>query len=279
MRRIQQPGPALEPRIQAAQGQGRTFGFTLRPGQALLQGAAEAFAREGFASGVLRLRGGGFGPFAYVQPSLPVSPRNAAYYSDVFRPAGTTRLEQGAMTLGSRDGVPFFHCHALWTEADGRTSGGHILPEECQVALPVEVEAVGLDGAGFAAEADDETNFRLFQPTGGQAKGRFHALRLRPNQEFGQALEAFCRARGIARAVLHGGVGSTIGARYADGRVVQNYATEMFLTAGEIDATGRESRIEIGLVDYTGAVSSGRLLPGDNLVLMTMELVLEALAD
>jgi len=25
-----------------------------------------------------------------------------------------------------RDGAPFFHCHALWTEADGRAGGGHI---------------------------------------------------------------------------------------------------------------------------------------------------------
>ena len=278
MRRIEQPGPALTPRIQAAQGEGRAFRFTLRPGEALLAGAAAAFAREGFSSGVLRLRGGGFGPFAYVQPSLPVSPRNAAYYSDVFRPAGVARLDQGAMTLGQRDGLPFFHCHALWTEAAGRLSGGHILPEECVVALPVEVEAVGLDGAGFVGEDDAETNFRLFQPCGGRAEGRFFALRLRPNQEFGEALEGFCRAGGIARARLHGGVGSTIGARYADGRVVQNYATEMFLTAGEIDTAGDATRIDIGLVDYTGAVSAGRLLPGDNPVLMTMELVLEALA-
>ena len=44
------------------------------------------------------------------------------------RPAGVTRLSAGAMTLGRRDGAPFFHCHALWREADGTLSGGHILP-------------------------------------------------------------------------------------------------------------------------------------------------------
>ena len=277
MRHIDQPGPPLAPRLLCASGGGRRFGFTLQPGEALLQGAVAAFAREGFASGVLRLRGGGFGPFAYVMPSLPVSPRNAAFYSETFRPAGTTRLGQGAMTLGQRDGLPFFHCHALWTEADGLARGGHILPEECQVALPVEVEAVGLDGAGFAATTDDETNFRLFQPYGSGTEGRFHALRLRPNQDLTLALEAFCRARGIGRAVLHGGVGSTIGVHYADGRQVEPFATEMFISAGEIDPAGLDSRVEVGLVNYTGAVSSGTLLRADNPVLMTMELVLEAL--
>ena len=47
-----------------------------------------------------------------------------------------TRLKIGAMTFGQRDGAPFFHCHALWTEADGRAGGGHILPEETLVAEP-----------------------------------------------------------------------------------------------------------------------------------------------
>ncbi len=277
MRRVEQPGPAPEPRILCASGPGRRFGFTLHPGEALLQGVAAGFAREGFGSGALRLRGGGFGPFAYVMPSLPVSPRNAAYYSDTFRPAGLTRLVEGAMTLGRRDGAPFFHCHALWQEADGRASGGHILPEECTVASPIEVEAVGLAEAGFVAVDDGETNFRLFQPHGGVAEGRFHALRLRPNQDLVLALEAFCRARGIAQAVLHGGVGSIIGARYADGTTAEPFATEMFISAGGIDASGATSAVDVGLVNYTGAVSSGRLRRGDNPVLMTMELVLEAL--
>jgi len=68
------------------------------------------------------------------------------------------------MTLGLRDGAPFFHCHGLWTEADGRASGGHMLPDETIVAEPFAVEAFGLDGAMFTAEPDPETNFKLFGP-------------------------------------------------------------------------------------------------------------------
>ena len=58
-----------------------------------------------------------------------------------------------AMTLGQRDGAAFFHCHALWTEADGHVDGGHILPEETIVAEPFEADAFGLDGAVFIAGA------------------------------------------------------------------------------------------------------------------------------
>ena len=108
------------------------------------------------------------------------------------------------MTLGQRDGAAFFHCHGLWTEADGRAGGGHILPEETVVAEPFEVDAFGLDGAVFTAEPDPETNFKLFGPvpsaaTGAETTSRAFALRLRPNQDFAGALEDFCRARGIAR--------------------------------------------------------------------------------
>ena len=39
-----------------------------------------------------------------------------------------------------------------------------------------------------------------------------------------------------------------------------------------------EASLDVVLVDYTGGVSEGRLIRGDNPVLMTMELVLEVLS-
>src|SRR5260370_38671430 len=109
----------------------------------------------------------------------------------------------GTMTLGERDGAPFFHCHALWTEAEERAGGGHVLPEETMVAEPFEVEAFGLDGAVFTAEPDPETNLTLFGPvasvvSGAKTPSRASALRLRATQDFAGALEDFCRERGIA---------------------------------------------------------------------------------
>ena len=283
MRSIVQPGPPALERVQWVEARGRAFTFTLEAGLPLLEAARRGFAREGFASGTLNIRSGALGPFSYVMPALSKTGENAAFYSDIFRPPGITRLQLGAMTLGQRNGAPFFHCHALWTEADGHPGGGHILPEETVVAEPFTVEAFGIKGAVFMAEPDQETNFKLFGPmrcaaTSADTTARAFALRLRPNQDFAWALEGFCRERGITRARVRGGVGSIIGARFTDGRVVEPFATEMVVSSGIIakGASGAlEAELEVALVDYLGGLAVGRLTRGDNPVLMTMELVLE----
>jgi predicted DNA-binding protein with PD1-like motif len=287
MRRIEQPGPAESERIQWVEARGRAFSFTFAAGVPLLEAARRGFAEAGFAGGVLNMRGGALGPFAYVMPALSKTPKHAAFYSDTFRPGGITRLSIGAMTLGERDGAPFFHCHALWREADGRLNGGHILPEETMVAEPFEVDGFGVDGAVFLAEPDSETNFKLFGPvprdaSGVKSTGRAFVLRLRPNQDFAGALEGFCRARGILRARVHGGVGSIIGARFADGRSLLPFATELAVGSGVIapgPAGALAAQLDIALVDYLGGLGEGRLTRGDNPVLMTMELVLEVLEE
>jgi predicted DNA-binding protein with PD1-like motif len=285
MRSIAQPGAPLPERIQWVEARGRAFSFTLAAGVPLLEAARRGFAAQGFAGGTLNLSGGALGPFAYVMPALSKTGANAAFYSDTFRPEGHTRLKMGAMTLGVRDGAPFFHCHALWTEADGRSNGGHILPEETIVAGPFEVDAFGIEGAVFTAEPDAETNFKLFGPVASavasaRTTSRAFALRLRPNRDFAGALEGFCRERGISRARIHGGVGSTIGARFTNGREVVPFATELAVTSGVIapgESGALQAELDIALVDYLGGLAEGRLVRGDNPVLMTMELVLEVL--
>ena len=283
MRVIKQPGVPGAERIQWVEARGRAFAFTLQAGLPLLEAARRGLAAEGFTGGVLNFGAGALGPFGYVMPALSKTGDNAAFYSDTFRPTGVTRTKLGRMTLGMRDGAPFFHCHGLWTEADGKTSGGHMLPDETVIAEPFEVEAFGLDGAMFTAEPDPETNFKLFGPvaaasSGARTTSRAFALRLRPNQDFAGCLEAFCREHGIVRARIHGGVGSTIGARFTHGGVTEPFATELAITSGAIvpGASGAlEAALDVALIDYTGGIAEGRLVRGDNPVLMTMELVLE----
>jgi predicted DNA-binding protein with PD1-like motif len=287
MRSIAQPGPPLPERIQWVEARGRAFSLVLEAGIPLLEAARRGFAAAGFGGGVLRANAGALGPFAYVMPALSKDGANAAFYSDTFRPDGVTRLKFAAMTLGQRDGAPFFHCHGLWTEQDGRVNGGHMLPEETVVAEPFEVDAFGLDGAVFTAERDSETNFKLFGPVSAavsiaQTTSRAFALRLRPNQDFACALETFCRQHGILHARLHGGVGSTIGACFTDGRTVVPFATELAIRSGSV-APGPDgtlhANLDIALVDYLGGIAEGILMRGDNPVLMTMELVLEVLGE
>lgn len=282
MRRIEQPGTGTSERIQWVECGGRSFSLTLPAGVPLLEAVRSAFAAEGFTSGVVKLDGLTLSPFAYVMPALSKTTEHAAFYSETFRPEGRARIEAGAMTFGQRDGAPFFHAHALWIEGDDKRSGGHVLPDETTVTETITLQAVGLDGAVFTAEPDSETHFKLFGPvsaaSGGAGAGRFFALRVKPNVDFCGALEAFCTERGIREAVIHGGVGSTIGARFTDGGVVENFATEVAITDGRIASGGGglEAAIDVALVDYSGALASGRLVRGDNPVLMTFELVLEA---
>src|SRR4029079_10916862 len=287
MRSVVQPGPPAPARIQWVEARGRAFAFTLAAGLPLLEAARRGFAEAGFSGGVLSMRGGTLGPFAYVMPALSKTGANAAFYSDTFRPSGITQLKCGAMTLGERDGAPFFHCHGLWTETDGHLHGGHILPEESIVAESFAVEAFGIDGAMFVAEPDPETNFKLFGPvaraaTDVKAERRAFALRLRPNQDFAAALETFCRQHGILRARIHGGVGSTIGAHFTDGRTVVPFATELAIKSGTVtsgvDGT-LQAELDIALVDYLGGIAEGQLVRGDNPVLMTMELVRDVLGE
>ena len=284
MRHVVQPGAPAPERIQWVEARGRAFSFTLEAGLPLLEATRRGFAAQGFAGGTVNMRDGALGPLAYVMPAISRSAEHAAFYSDTFRPAGVTRLTMARMTFGRRDDAPFFHCHGFWREADGRSGGGHILPEETVVAEPIEVDAFGLDGSVFTAEPDPETNFKLFGPVACTPAGvtdprRAFALRLRPNQDFANTLEAFCCERGIVSARLHGGVGSIIGARFADGRVVEPFATEMAVVSGRVTSHPRDgltAELDVFLVDQLGGVAEGRLKRGDNPVLMTMELVLEA---
>jgi predicted DNA-binding protein with PD1-like motif len=280
---IRQPGPALEPRVLAAEGRGRLFDMPLATGVPLLEAVRRGFAAEGFTSGTVNFGDLALGPLAYVMPALSKTGENAAFYSDIFRPAGITRMTGGALTFGLRDDAPFFHCHALWVEADGKRSGGHILPEEAIVAEPAVVAAFGIDGAGFAGRQDPETNFKIFHPVAVPSSGavttcRAFAIRLRPNQDFAGALESFAQANNIRHAHIRGGVGSTIGARLENGTLMANFATEVFVKSGGVwpgPHGPNAATLDVGIVDYTGAMAEGRLVNGDNPVLMTFELAIE----
>ncbi len=282
-RRIRQPGPAAPERIAWAEGRGQALAFTLEPGRTILDAIAQPLARAGYTSAALELTGGAFGPFTYVIPSLPPAPDHAAFYSDERHRVGLSRIEQGAITFGQRDGVPFLHCHAFWTEADGTRCGGHVIPAESTVAEPITARAWALDGIGLVAAPDAETNFTLFGPVpepsrpGRATTGRAFGLRIRPNQDLCGALEAFCRDHAIPAATVRGGVASIIGAVFEDGTIVRDFATEMFIRAGHVASgpDGPEATLDAALVTYTGALAEGRLRRGANPVLMTAELALE----
>ncbi|MEH3145180.1 MAG: DUF296 domain-containing protein [Methylobacterium frigidaeris] len=275
--RLDQPGPARPERHLAAAGPLLHTRFSLEPGRTLLDAVAGPLAAMGMRGGVVHLHGGSFDPFAYVMPALTTDAVHAAWYSDTYRPAGETRLEAATATLGERDGVPFLHIHGVWTEPDGRRRAGHLLPGEVVVRAPCEAEAWGTAAAVWRVEPEAETNFSLFTPSPVGGEGASVLLKVQPNEELFEAVEAACAGRGIRKARLRG-LGSIVRPVFADGRMVPTDASELFVRDG-IVGPGEDGRprasIDIAVVDVDGTIHEGPLQRGSNAVCITCELHLE----
>lgn len=292
MRRIDHPGTPAQERIHSAICQGQLFETTLEPGHSLIDSMAIAMRRLGVSSAAMKLSGGAFDCFAYCMPALSKTSDHAVYFSETFRVQGQVSLETASVTYGVRDGKPWLHCHAVWREPDGRRHCGHLLPDQVQVVREISANGSAVHGAEFVVTPDAETNFSLFVPRITPSHSAIsHAqtsvktsssyiVRLSPNIDVCDALETFCAEKGISSAVIQGGVGSTVGAVFDDGRTVEPFVTELLIRSGEIrpDASGRpNARIEITMVDYKGTVSEGVLARGQNPVLVTFELVIQPL--
>ena len=262
--------------------------LVLPSGLSLLAALKGALAHCGAQSAVLTLTGGSLYPFAHVMPALSKTAEHAVYFSRRFDAGAPVQFELANVTCGRQpDGQPWLHCHAVWTDAQDSRHCGHLLPDAVMLAAPVLASAWLLDGATFQVDADDETRFSLFKPVAtppalpqaAAVAGRpALAVRLGPNEDVCTALESICQAHGITRASVRGGVGSTVGAVFDDGRRVEPFVTETLVREGRV-VTGANgtlrTEIDVSMVDHLGGQASGRLARGENPVLVTFELVLE----
>jgi predicted DNA-binding protein with PD1-like motif len=288
-RSVKQPGPPAARRVQSVEGRCSSLEVSLEPGLTLLEAVRRPLAAFGCSSAAVELEGGALGPFSYFLPAYSETPEHAAFYSQPFSGDGVSALKAARGTFGMRDGSPLLHCHAIWSQ-HGTARGGHLLTTEAIVAAPIKARIWSLDGVGFEAHPDAETNFTLFGPvvlpqtlpSSDQPRSkRCFALRLLPNQDICTALEDFCRSEGVSAAVVRGGVASIIGAIFEDGSSVTSEVTEMLICTGTI-ASGSHgathATLDVELVDHKGEVAAGRLVRGANPILITAEIVLEVLA-
>jgi len=133
-----------------------------------------------------------------------------------------------------------------------------------------------------APQSTPEHQFSIGQhPALGQHSAQLtqsvYAVRLSPNIDVCDALEKFCQSKQIECATILGGVGSTVGAVFDDGRIVEPFVTEMLISQGSVHTDSNNqsiAEIDINMVDYKGGMSAGRLKRGENPVLVTFELVL-----
>ncbi len=272
MRTLRQPGPVHPSRIDVVRGHARELRYLLAPGETLNDAVTGPLMRAGFQAATVTMPGAVLAPFSFVMPGPPDGPAHVAYFTAAISPPGETVIEQANATFGWAGGKPFIHCHAAWTEADGRRRGGHILPRETCVAVATEAVAWGLADARIETAPDAETNFTLFQPCVSAATGPAVLARVKPNEDIVTAVEQIAAIAGFADATVRGSLGSLIGASFSDGRELDDIATEVLVRSG-IVCNGK-AELDLLVVDMQGRVHAGRLARGDNPVCITFDLML-----
>jgi predicted DNA-binding protein with PD1-like motif len=284
-RDIRHPGPVDPNRIDSFAGQSRTLDFTLASGVSLLDAVAIPLEAAGLKGAGVTFKHVQFKPFRYVLPAFSPDADHVAYYSATHAPEEEIEVAYANLTYGRKDDGPFLHCHAMWRDRSGRLCGGHLLPFETFVSAPGPAVAFGTGQIAMVSKFDPETNFTLFRPVApeempaaGQAEPRCILARIKPNVDLIEGIEDVCRRHDIRSARVHSGVGSIVGAEFADGRVIHEHPTEILVLAGRIapDHNGQpRADLSIAVADTKGDLHEGKPARGRNPVLICFELVLD----
>ncbi len=270
--RLAHKGPRGAQRIFWGAADLRPVAGVLRAGENICAGLGRIYAEAGCRGGVTSFDGVSCDPLFYVGPAESRDPAFAAYYSDQFLADPGQPIRGSSVTVGLRDGAPFFHCHGQWL-VGGQPVMGHLLPHETFVAADCPVSGIGAPDNAFVTRFDPETNFPLFHPEreGGQGNGVL--IRLAPDEDVVTAVEAVAAEAGISAARIHG-VGSICEPHFEGQGRISTPITEGRIDHGQL----RDGRAEIGVsyVDTGWTIYRGRLVRGLNPVGVTFELLLEA---
>jgi len=275
---IQQPGPAGAAYISAT-SRLIELDFDIPAGVSLHKSLGQKIKSFGLTGAYFRIVNAGMSQLEYVIPAHSPDDDHVAWYSETYTPEMPGRIEDAGVNCGSSSEQAFYHIHGLWSDANGETAMGHLLPEASVVSSKVRVTGFGLKDARFNRIFDQQTGFDLFVPEQINAvpsTAQAILLRISPNTEISEPLIECCQKAGWSRASVHG-VGSIIGAHFADGRVMKSFATEFLITKGEVDLNGTTPicNLEIAIVGLDGAPMQGLLKPKSNPVLVTSEIILK----
>lgn len=275
---IEQPGPLGEP-YDFATSRLVELDVELPENVSIQDGLTQAIKSLGLAGGYVRIAKAKTSKLEYVIPALSPDGRHAAWYSRTHKPAMPGSIKDVGIICGTLSGEPFFHCHGLYEDVHNNAFMGHLLPHDTILSAPVSAIGFGFKDASFTRGYDAQTNFDLFTPkqlSPAPNSPDAALLRITPNIEISAPLIEHCQNVCWSRASVHG-VGSLIGAKFADGRTMNSFATEVLITNGMVDLTGNTPRVdlEIALVGLDGKFMHGLLAPSGNPVLITFELIVK----
>ncbi|WP_193370153.1 PCC domain-containing protein [Pelagibius marinus] len=168
MRRLVQPGAALQPRrLLEWAAPVSDLRVTLTGGQDLLRGLVAALAGKGVAHAAVQIVAAEIERMAYLTGAEdPSGERVATYGAPTWLEGPVTLLGANGILGPGPDGDTLLHCHAVVVDAEGRLHGGHLPPGDVLLGSGGAVALVTpLREAAFAASYDSETNYPLFQPT------------------------------------------------------------------------------------------------------------------
>jgi hypothetical protein len=263
---------------------------TLPAGTRLVDAMAAELEALGASSGQVELLDGSLCRISYCIPALSPDGSTVATFSATYEAGTPARLIGGSATVGFRGGKRFAHCHAAWFDADGNVRGGHLWPETTVGPGPVHAIVHAFDEVELISETDPESRLPVFTPhrrpvravdRHGAARGV--SSRLAPGVVVDTAIQEIMREHGFDRASIAGSVGSLVGAilhRGGDVFVVDGPATEVTLT-GEFDLRDPDnpvSRVSGMAVDRFGTVHAGEFVNAENIVAITVELLVEEVA-
>ncbi len=281
-----QPGVPEVQRHESVEGSLLSAHFTIPAGTSLLAGISAGMQQSGIRSGTVRLANFQVESLQYVRPAETNDDEHVAFYSETHRIETPVHLLLAVATFGEKDGNPFVHCHALWTDPQGKVKGGHLHNDQVRVCQDTHVTASGVANVAMSVEFDDETRFSLFRPRliedqedhAAVPKGNRRCViaKVRPNEDLIGSIQTICREHGLHRARIAGSVGSLVGATFTDGRVVPDIATEILAVSGRVEPGAQSpcASLQIALIDPAGDVHFGELAPNENAVLICFELVL-----
>jgi predicted DNA-binding protein with PD1-like motif len=278
------PGPVAPQRVICVPTKITGHDVELPEGTPLLEALENLLAQTGCASANGQLLGGELREFAYYIPDVGPEGGPVATFSVPYPGAAPGRMIRGGITVGRRNGSVWCHSHSLFVDAAGVERAGHLIPEKVVLGKGVRAQVWGSADVLIESQLDPETKMPLFTPRRvadtGSGEASAVVCRVRPNVDLTRMIERLAAEQGWNAAEVRGQVGSLVGGRLRqpDGTVVtvDGPATEVMSLEGTVRTVdGRMTAdLHAHLVDRHGKVHGGRLVPGENAVALTYELVL-----